>query len=168
MRAWIALVLIVGCSSSSPKREEPLGSAGQTPPPVDASAAAGGGSGSAKAPVQAKRPPAPQPMPKDDRPIDHAKFRGFVNANDPKNGWIHASADGGCHVYINDGKPRPPGSFPAGTPIECPPAMLAPEFGYCTGSGMIHDNDKHDECICSPGDGDPPPPAFRMPCPKRP
>jgi hypothetical protein len=108
---------------------------------------------------------APPPMPKDTRRIDFGKLHKILNANDPKRGWIYASADGGCHVYPKDDTPRPPGSYPPAQEIDCPPEMLAVEWGWCTGAGTVQSNDKGDECICSPGEGDPPAPAFRMPCP---
>lgn len=122
------------------------------------------GSAWAKSVTPAKRPKPPT-LPKDVRRIDFSKFSRILNGRHPDRGWIYASADGGCHVYLNDGKERPPGSFPASAPVECPPDMLAAEWGYCIGPGTVTSNDKGTECICSPGEGDPPLPAFRMPCP---
>jgi hypothetical protein len=119
----------------------------------------------ATAAIAASRRAAPPPLPKDKRPIDYSKINKIVNSRDPKLGWIYASADGGCHVYPADSTPRPPGSFPPPTAIDCPEAMLAPEWGWCTGAGTVQENEKGDECICSPGEGDPPLPSFRMPCP---
>lgn len=74
-------------------------------------------------------------------------------------------ADGGCGVYLSDGTERPPGSFPPPLEVECPPEMLAPEWGHCTGPGTLQRSDDGNECVCSPGTCDPPPPALRIPCP---
>ena len=121
-------------------------------------------------PREPPKPPAfrreaPPPLPPDTRPISFVDFPHDLNVRDPERGTIYASADGGCHVHASDGQPRPPGQFPPETPIDCPPAMRAAEWGYCVGSGIVSANAEGDQCICQPGDGDPPPKPFRIPCP---
>jgi len=116
-------------------------------------------------PVDTFKRGAPPPLPPDERPISFVEFPGELNPRDDKHGMIHASASGGCHVYVRDGKARPPGSFPPETPITCPPVMRASEWGYCVGPGTVQATAARDACICQPGDGDPPAKPFRMPCP---
>lgn len=109
---------------------------------------------------------APPPARADDpRPIEHAQYTVMLNATDPSRGTIFASSDGGCHVFVRDGGHHPPGWFPPPTPVACPPAMLAVEWGYCVDAGILMATPARDACICEPGTGDPPPPAFRVPCP---
>jgi hypothetical protein len=161
----VSLVLLValGCSSREPKPFRGAGSSGSS---------VGSGS-SAQAPADAVAPDAPawprrekpRELSPDDRPIVPGTFTTNLNSTHPQHGTIHASADGGCHVYPRTTAIRPPGSFPPALEVECPPLMLAIEWGYCVGAGIVARSTDGKDCICSPGDGDPPPPAYRIPCP---
>ncbi len=144
MTRILSLVLVIACG---PKTAEP-----PAPP---------------EPPDTFRREP-PPPLVADDRPITFVDFPRELNPRDPARGMIHASAGGGCHVYVRDDSPRPPGKFPPETPIACPPVMRASEWGHCVGSGTISANLDGTQCICQPGDGDPPPKPFRMPCPRAP
>ena len=80
-------------------------------------------------------------------------------------GSLYASANGGCHVYPSDDVERPPGMMPPAKEVQCPPLMLAPEWGLCTDASTLATTAEGDACICSPS-GNPPPPSFRTHCPK--
>lgn len=111
--------------------------------------------------------PTPRPLVPDPRPIDRADFAELLNPRHPELGLIHATPSGGCHVYVGPGDPNVPGLPPPPTPVPCPPELLDPAWGHCTGADAMATNAARDACICIPGLGDPPWPAFRVPCPGR-
>lgn len=163
MRCWV-LIVALGCSSREPKPASGAGAGSGT---------AVGSGVSAQAPADAADPDAtpwprrekPRELSPDNRPIAPGTFRTILNSVHPQHGMIYASTDGGCHVYPRTTAARPPGSFPPALDVECPPLMLAIEWGYCVGAGTVARSTDGKECVCSPGDGDPPPPQYRIPCP---
>ncbi len=107
---------------------------------------------------------APPTMAPDDRAIDTSQFPKSLNERDESHGTIHASSDGGCHVFVDDGEMRPPGMTGPRQVVQCSDDMMQIEWGYCTGADTLHTNDAGNECICY-HNGNPPPPPSRVTCP---
>lgn len=148
MKRLVIFVVVAACSKS-----EPSTTTSTTTPPVPADTA--------------KRPPPPAPL-GDTRPVTFADFMNQpLNPRDGKGNEIHASEDGGCHIYVRSGDPGPPGSYPPPTRVACPPSMLAAEWGRCIGAGTMYANAARTECVCQGNEGDPPPPPVRVACPPK-
>lgn len=90
----------------------------------------------------------------------------MLNAYSEGSGPVFASAGGGCHVYPTPSMVLPPGMFLPPVSVACPPGMDAPEWQACTGPNMFMRDRSTGVCICVPGAGDPPTPAFAAPCPE--
>ncbi len=176
----LALIMVASwmgpAACSSRDRAAPAGGSGGSGG-SGSGGGSGGGSGSAStgvAPIDAAPGPVdaawpmrvrPADLSPDPRPIQPGGFPTVMNPYHPTLGMIFASADGGCHVYPRSSTPRPPGQFPPPQPVECPPLLQAPQWGHCPGPGAVSRSADKADCICRPGQGDPPAPAFRMPCP---
>ena len=166
VRGAASAVVLVSCNHAPPSTVNGNEAAGGTLAATTSSTVSAGPNASSGAgPTERTRRPPPPPLPSNAAPFDFSALTKTLNPYHPDHGMIHATADGGCHVYLRDGSPRPPGSFPPPTAVACPASMLAPEWGNCVGSGVLRSDEEGSLCVCLPGDGDPPPPAFVVPCP---
>jgi hypothetical protein len=134
------------------------------------SLSAGSGACNVRPAVEVNPPTFPHrsaPAEKLERAQATGHFTRILNSRDHQRGVIFASDNGGCHVYLSDDVQRSPGMRPPAAEIRCPPSMLVPEWGHCAGDATMATTDSGDICACRPN-GNPPPPAYFVPCPARP
>ena len=89
----------------------------------------------------------------------------LLNETLPSGERVYASADGGCHYYVQSAEPRPPGQMGPSRKVQCPDAMLDAAWGHCTGGSSLYVDSAGEICTCAPT-GNPPPPNYGIPCPK--
>lgn len=89
----------------------------------------------------------------------------LLNETLPSGERVYASSSGGCHYYAKTDQPRPPGQMGPIRDLRCPDAMLDPAWGHCTGGSSLFVDSAGEICTCAPT-GNPPPPAYGIPCPK--
>lgn len=108
--------------------------------------------------------PASEPLTERVSVSDHSRYPRDLNPVLPPFGTVFASDGGGCLTFPTDGQMRPPGMMPPPKEVECPPALLDPAWNNCTGVSYLSADASGEHCACSPM-GNPPPPAFEVPCP---